>query len=569
MFRLLLLSALMVWASRVCAQTDSVAWVVSGWEARTDHPVVINEVKASLKRGLDDLTVPDRIAVKSVLVHKYIELQQWDSSLNFCQQQVAAAHQAGSTLEEASFYKLIGNIYYSIRDKVKAREYWRKAISIAEPNNYFLLVEQSYHNLAAVEIDSGVHYQEAEEYLMRALQLGREHGQAGTVLYNQHNRLLATLYERTNQLNKAEALYLDVIAKSRAIPDTLRLAESLMFYCDVLTKQNKFDKAIQISTEAVAIARRVQMLDLLPTALAFHAKNLSLAGRYKEAYDFKVEEAIVNQQRFNNAINTQVSEAEAKFKNAEAEHEKRLAIMNANKEKQVYTQSLIAVMIIAGLIFYTFYQRKTARQKLQLQAQVQTEKERLSRDLHDNLGSQMALLSNNIETLQRYWTIGEVSEAHIGNVQASARQLLQILRETIWILNKENVMAHEFFDKLVDYAKRYVQSYNEISLLVKEDFSSDKKLGAHEALQLFRICQEAITNACKYAHSASLELTGKVADNSFAISIADRGQGFDMLHVAEHEHYGLKNMQLRAKAANITCEVNSVLGQGTVVRLSI
>ncbi|MFN8250834.1 MAG: histidine kinase [Ferruginibacter sp.] len=550
------------------AAQEPVTEMVSRLENNSNHQYVINEVKKILASGMP-FDAAGKLAVQTVLVHKYIELQKWDSCLAFCQQQVAEAHNSGNTLSEASFYKLIGNIYYGVPDKGKAQDYWRKAITVAEKNQHGIVLEQCYHNLAAVAIDSSIRWKEAEQYLLRSLQLGKENKQEGTPLYNQHNRLLATLYERIDRLDKAETLYLDVIAKSRQLKDTLRLAESLMFYSDVLTKQKKFDKAIAVSAEAIDVAKKVKMLDLLPTAYNFHAKNLYLAGRFKEAYEFKSSEVYENAKRFNNDLNTKITEAEAKFKNAETEHEKKLAIVKANKEKQVYILAVIGLFSIVALVLYNFYQKKNVRQQLQLQSQIQDEKERLSRDLHDNLGSQMALLSNNIETLDINFRKHQDIEGHIEKTKESSRRLLQTLRETIWILNKEQVTAQEFFDKLVDYAQRYLQSFSAINLQVEENFTGGKTLSSVEALQLFRICQEAITNACKYSGSPLLRLHGTAGNDHFTVVVEDAGRGFDPALVNEAGHYGLKNMQQRATAVKALLKLAAAPGKGTAVTISI
>lgn len=555
-------------AAEAAAQSDAVTNLVNQLELNNNHQQVIIETKKLLARE-DSYSAADLLALKIVLVHKYIELQKWDSCLAFCQQQIAAAHTSGNTLAEASFYKLIGNMYYALPDKGKAQDYWRKTIAISEANHHTVLLEQCYHNMAAVAIDSSVRWNESEQYLLRSLQLGKENKMEGSTLYNQHNRLLATLYERIDRLDKAEALYLEVIAKSRELKDTLRLAESLMFYSDVLTKQKKYDKAIAVSSEAIDVAKKVKMLDLLPTAYTFHAKNLYLAGRYKEAYEFKSSEATENFQRFNKDLNTKITEAEAKFKNAETEHEKKLAIVQANKEKQLYLLAVIGLFGIGGLLFYNFYQKKTARQKMQLLAQVQDEKERLSRDLHDNLGSQMALLSNNIETLDINFKKQQNIDVNIEKVKATSKQLLQTLRETIWILNKEQVTAQEFFDKLVDYTQRYLQSYSSMNLLVNEEFTGNKMLNSTEALQLFRICQEAITNACKYSGSPTLLLNGSATQDLFTVLIHDEGKGFDTNATNSEGHYGLKNMQQRAASIQAVLKFESLPGSSTSVTIAL
>jgi signal transduction histidine kinase len=235
----------------------------------------------------------------------------------------------------------------------------------------------------------------------------------------------------------------------------------------------------------------------------------------------------------------------------------------------LYILAFISLFGITGFIFYYLYQKRSVKQKIQMQLQMQEEKERLSRDLHDNLGSQMALLSNNIENLDINLKKHQVLDENIEKVKGTSKQLLQTLRETIWILNKEQVTTQEFFDKLIDYTHRYLQSYPAIQLQVKEDFLFPQNLNSTEALQLFRICQEAISNACKYSGSTNLLLQGNTQLTFFEISIHDFGKGFDVNTVNEDGHYGLKNMQQRAKSINAKLVITAATGRGATVVIKI
>ncbi len=549
------------------AQTGAVATLVQQLEATGDNNAAVTTLLVRLKK--DDLAPDDRLALQTVLVHKYQELQQWDICLNYCQQQVAAAHAANNTLAEATVYKLIGNTYYHIPDKEKAIQYWQKCIAISEASRFNLLLEQCYHNLGSVYLEGPDHYDRAEKYLQQSVKLSIANKTQNDALGRLHSRLLATLYERTNRLDQALKAYADVTEKSRQAKDSANLAEALMFTSDVLVKQKKYNEALQVSSEALVIARKVAKLDMIRTALDFHSMNLYAAGRYKESYEFKTEAAGILLRRYNNDLNDKLGEAEAKFKTAEAEHEKKLAIVKANKEMQVYILAVIGLFSIGGLLFYNFYQKKTTRQKMQLLSQVQDEKERLRRDLHDNLGSQMALLSNNIETLDINFRKQQDIESNIEKTKATSKLLLQTLRETIWILNKEQVTVQEFFDKLVDYSQRYLQSYPGMQLKVEENFTGNRQLNSNEALQLFRICQEAVTNACKYSGSPVLDLKGMSTAGIFKITIADAGRGFDIAAVNGDEHYGLKNMQQRAAAIHALLQLQPIPGKGTSVIISI
>ncbi|MGF2414138.1 MAG: sensor histidine kinase, partial [Ferruginibacter sp.] len=319
----------------------------------------------------------------------------------------------------------------------------------------------------------------------------------------------------------------------------------------------------------LSIARKINLIDGVITALNTHAANLADAQNYKEAYKSKSEEDDLLKTRFSGDLNKKISEAEAKFKTSEIQYENEIASVKAKKEKQLYILAFTSLLGIAGLIFYYLYQKRSVKQKIQMQLQVQEEKERLSRDLHDNLGSQMALLSNNIENLDINFKKQQPLDENIEKVKGTSKQLLQTLRETIWILNKEQVAAQEFFDKLIDYTHRYLQSYPGTQLQVKEEFLFPQNLNSTEALQLFRICQEAIANACKYAESTSLLLQGNTQQTFFEITIQDFGKGFDINQINEDGHYGLKNMQQRAKSINAKLVITAAAGKGAAIAIKI
>lgn len=526
---------------------------------------------AELKKILatSNLTTKENIAVQTAIIHQYQELQQWDTCLHYCQSQIELAQTQNNKLAEATFYKLLGNTCYHIPDKNKALLYWKKCISISEAIPENLLLEQCYHNIGSVILETGINYEEAERNFQKAIQLSIANKTDTTQLGNLHYRLLATLYREMGKYDKADRLYTEVITKARQLNDSLRIAEALMFYAGLLSKEKKYDKAIETAREALLISQRFNKLDMEQTALGLLSYCYADAGNYKEAYNYQYLQNQSYVKRFNTDLNSKMSEAEARFKTSELQHENTIASIKAKKEKQIYITAFAGLFILASFVFYYFYQKRSIKQKIQLQLQVQQEKERLSRDLHDNLGSQMALLSNNLENLDANHRRQINLDENIERVKGTSRMLLQTLRETIWILNKEQVTAQDFFDKLVDYAHRFLQSYPGIKLQVSELFSGNKQLDSNEALQLFRICQEAITNSCKYAESGAIELAGKTTEGRFTVSVKDAGRGFDAAAINYEGHYGLKNMQQRAKDINAKLEIQASKGKGVTITVEI
>ncbi|HMU08905.1 MAG TPA: triple tyrosine motif-containing protein [Ferruginibacter sp.] len=225
--------------------------------------------------------------------------------------------------------------------------------------------------------------------------------------------------------------------------------------------------------------------------------------------------------------------------------------------------AILALSIVAAVFFFISrnrYQRKL--RTLQMEQEVQKEKQRLSRDLHDNLGAQITWLSNNISQVETAQQQEQPVGQKMSRLKEGAGELMQTLRETIWILNKDKVSAIEFFDKLVSHASKYIEGYPSMRLHTEEDISSVLQLNSGQALQLFRICQEAVTNACKHSGAAQLTIVAASDEKHFSIRINDNGKGFDSSK-ENPGHYGLQNMQQRAEESGLTLTIQSEPGKGT------
>ncbi len=230
---------------------------------------------------------------------------------------------------------------------------------------------------------------------------------------------------------------------------------------------------------------------------------------------------------------------------------------------------LLALAAVGG-IFYIIsrnrYQKKL--RQLQMEQEVHKEKQRLSRDLHDNLGSQLTWLSNNITQLERAQQEQKPIEQKLESLKEGSGELMQTLRETIWIMNKEKIGAVDFFDKLVNHAIRHIEVYPPLQLQTEENISVNHQLNSGTALQLFRICQEAVTNACKHGQADLLTIKAIADEKHFSITISDNGKGFD-LNIENPGHYGLQNMKQRAEESNLQLVIESSPGKGTTIIISV
>lgn len=233
----------------------------------------------------------------------------------------------------------------------------------------------------------------------------------------------------------------------------------------------------------------------------------------------------------------------------------------------VLLEALAGIWLIA--LAATLIQRNTYRKKLrayELQQKIQLERERISRDLHDNIGTQLSLINKSIRevTQPRAPITDEEKNRKLDYVQQGSKEVIDVLRETIWALNKQEVTLEEFADNLKLFIQKKLLTFTDMAMEFDEqDDNALVKIGSAEALNLFRICQEAVTNVIKYAQAPVLKIEVVANAGKYRVSIADNGTGFDTTQVDTGQHYGLQNM--RHRASDIDCEISieSAIGRGT------
>lgn len=229
----------------------------------------------------------------------------------------------------------------------------------------------------------------------------------------------------------------------------------------------------------------------------------------------------------------------------------------------------VALSVGAGILIQKFRQRK-AMMLLELQRKVQFERERISRDLHDNVGTQLSLINKNIENaINPLQDIPEPERLkRLGKISQTSKEVIFTLRETIWALNKEQISLEELSDKLKSFTQKIFELNPSCRLVYSGEIVEDVVLSPSEAIHLFRICQEAIANSLKYAQASSMQINISAINGKYQVSITDDGIGFEETIAQTRPHYGLENMQHRAAEIGCVFSIRSQPGQGTTIIIS-
>jgi signal transduction histidine kinase len=189
------------------------------------------------------------------------------------------------------------------------------------------------------------------------------------------------------------------------------------------------------------------------------------------------------------------------------------------------------------------------------------ERNRLARDLHDELGSLLTSAKLDAARLR----------SRLGDTAPEAQERLAHLVGT---LDSSIALGRRIIEDLRPSTLANLGLVAALEILVRE-FGARSGIRVHCALQpvqlsataelvVFRVVQEAITNLSKHAKATQVWISLAPRDGRVEVSVRDDGLGFDTRRVPTSA-FGLLGMRFRVEAENGTLALQSAPGQGTTV----
>ncbi|MEO1438045.1 MAG: histidine kinase, partial [Bacteroidota bacterium] len=235
---------------------------------------------------------------------------------------------------------------------------------------------------------------------------------------------------------------------------------------------------------------------------------------------------------------------------------------------------LLGIISLTGFLVYSYNRRRFQREieELKTQQKIQLERQRISRDLHDNVGSQLTGIVYKLNSLHYQAEKNPDSNKIIRNLDLLDKQvrgIMQMLRDTIWAVNQRSINVQELYRKTQEHLHQQIGPDGNIEYNVDLTGNPERQLSAQQTLHIFRIIQEAVQNTLKYANASQIDIQFD-AQEEIHIRISDNGIG---MNLQEKEalvgHYGLENMRARAEDLNAQFDIHSFPGNGTKIDLTI
>ena len=227
------------------------------------------------------------------------------------------------------------------------------------------------------------------------------------------------------------------------------------------------------------------------------------------------------------------------------------------------------IILTLTILFYTVVKYITQRNlkerilRLQNEHGIEKERNRISRDMHDELGSGLTKIAILTEVIK---TQPSTAEKNINKISETARGLVDNLDEMVWALNPKN----DSLDKLAAYLAEYSQEYLEgtgidamIDLpanLITVYISEEKRRN------IFMTVKEFLANSVKHSGAKNISLQLIQNDNSFEIIVKDDGIGINEIKLNGMGN-GLRNITQRVEDIGGTSKIIVEKGKGTQLHI--
>ncbi|MEO7048698.1 MAG: sensor histidine kinase [Ferruginibacter sp.] len=502
---------------------------------------------------------------------------------------LSLAEQHKDTIAIIRFSTSIGNVNMRLKKDSDALRWQYKALALMQSDEVKAECSFVYINIAVIYYHFAVlnDTKQNEDSIEINLQKAIAYSRKGNNLTNLANSLsmYGSVLSEYKKLPLAEAALTEALATRKAIGDVYYEINDMLALASFYENSNNNEKAITTCRQALQLANdNGKDFSSLNAVYSLLGEVYSNEGDYKNYSEVLKEKMHLQDSVYKVNTAEAVTEMEAKY---EVEKKQNTIIAQQySLEKKNYLLYASVLFLITAVVFsLILFKQYRKKQELKMQmlhaeeqrmsriaaeAAAEQERNRIAAELHDNLGAQLSYISSNINFIIEapLSLTGDEKDTRLTRLHETAKNSISDLRQTIWALKKDLVVFQELADRLKLYAQNQLAHKKDITLQVEEKIEVNIVFSPADALNLFRIFQEAINNSVKYSEAAQLSLSfASGPGDVYTVSLRDNGKGFDE-KAALPGHYGLENMQQRAKDLQAKLDIFTAENKGTHITVT-
>jgi signal transduction histidine kinase len=235
---------------------------------------------------------------------------------------------------------------------------------------------------------------------------------------------------------------------------------------------------------------------------------------------------------------------------------------------RILTGALLLVALILTVKYFATRKLKLRLQELEYLRKLDKERERISKDMHDEVGSSLTRIAILSELAKKEIPTEYEGKEHINAIAETSREVVDNIGEIVWAINPQN----DSLENLIAYTRQYVAKYFEATS-IHCIFDLPEKvpavsISAEFRRNIFLVIKEAVTNIVKHAYASEVLINIQLKNKRMIIEIQDNGKGFCMEERSQFGN-GLSNMRKRVEQLEGKWEIKSAPDEGTKIQVTI
>ena len=240
----------------------------------------------------------------------------------------------------------------------------------------------------------------------------------------------------------------------------------------------------------------------------------------------------------------------------------------------------LATVLAASIAVWSETRRRMRRrlERAERQRDIERERSRIARDIHDDLGAHLTRITMMSESARGNLSDPERAAAGLQQINDTARELTRSMDEIVWAVSPR----HDTLESLATYLEKFAQDWlASAGIRCRLDLPlqfPEWHLMSEERHNVFLAFKEALHNAVKHSGASEVLIRMALKEKSFELALEDNGRGFAVGEKSQPNPAlpgrvaagnGLENMRRRLAAVGGHCEILSGPGRGTKVLFSV
>lgn len=240
-----------------------------------------------------------------------------------------------------------------------------------------------------------------------------------------------------------------------------------------------------------------------------------------------------------------------------------------------YPLFFIRLGLLGDMIFYLaailkkwhFQEKQLAVEKVESRLASEQLRNKISGELHDDLGSTLSGISMYSYMVSDLLQSGEYEKAKqsLSVIQKSANEMTSNLGDLVWSINPKQDSFEKLVERIEQYGTEICASRGISFKAFCDSIVSKDKLSMEARHHIYLFAKEAINNAVKYSEAVEIELSVQETIGKLIFSVSDNGKGFNTATIKGGN--GLNNMKKRADEIEAEFVLKSNENEGTTVSL--